>query len=593
MVGRWVRGIVAVGSCAAITACASIAGLNQYSEGCTDCVDAARPHKDVEAPPGDGAITTCDGDSCGAPEAGEVCEGAACDAAMPPPSGEWSCARGGCNAPGGGCAALGQGCFCTSDPSCGSGKCVKTAGQNDMSCTGCSGSGTADGFGCQLGSPGIPASCSKTFGYTPSNLSMQQLTALTPVGPVDLSCSGTVTFNGSQWSGATCSQTLPTAKTITQSGGPSIDVLAFQSLTVASGVTLNFIGSNAVMIVVFGDVNVSGAIRADGATGGTSTITLGASGPGGGYSCGSSAGGAGTGLSGTCASPYNNDPCRAAGGGGGGGSTNGGAGNTGLGGTGGTGGSSRANGSLVPLYGGCPGGDSAGFACTTAGGGGGGAVQISAAGTLTIAGGGIVSASGGMGGTSGCMAAYQGMGNPYPGAGGGGGSGGAVLLEGQSVTNSGTVAVNGASGGDAQAGGGRGPGSTSAGTAGGAGNLSTPPSSYAGGAGGGGGGGYGYTRVNGSRPGAAYSCATTLSPAPACSADHSACVCVADSDCSSGRCVSSGQCTGTCSGVGAADPAGCQILTSSMAMDASALDAGPSDASPSDAGLRDAGTVDP
>src|SRR5580698_7193099 len=164
MVRRWVRGILAVGSCAAITACASIAGLNQYSEGCTDCVDAARPHKDVEAPPGDGDVTTCDGDSCGTPEAGEVCEGAACDASMPPPTGEWLCAKGGCNAAGGGCATQGQGCFCTSDQSCGSGKCVKTAGHNDMSCTSCSGSGTADGFGCQLGSPGIPTSCSKTFG---------------------------------------------------------------------------------------------------------------------------------------------------------------------------------------------------------------------------------------------------------------------------------------------------------------------------------------------------------------------------------------------------------------------------------------------
>ena len=111
-------------------------------------------------------------------------------------------------------------------------------------------------------------------------------------------------------------------------------------------------------------------------------------------------------ASGTCSSPYNADPCRNSGGGGGGGGTNGGAGNLGLGGTGGTGGNSRANASLVPLYGGCPGGDSAGYACTTSGGGGGGAVQISAAGTLTIAAGGSVTANGGVGGTSGCSAVF-------------------------------------------------------------------------------------------------------------------------------------------------------------------------------------------
>ena len=175
--------------------------------------------------------------------------------------------------------------------------------------------------------------------------------------------------------GATCSQTLPAAKTLTQSGGPSIDVLAFDGLTIAAGVTMNLTGSNAVMIVVFGDATVSGSIHADGAMGTSNSSTGGASGPGGNYNCGSDTGGNGMGAAGTCSSPFNSDPCRNAGGGGGGASTKGGAGNAGLGGTGGTAGNSRANASLVPLYGGCPGGNSAGYACTTSGGGGGGAVQ--------------------------------------------------------------------------------------------------------------------------------------------------------------------------------------------------------------------------
>ena len=67
-----------------------------------------------------------------------------------------------------------------------------------------------------------------------------------------------------------------------------------------------------------------------------------------------------------------------------------------------------------------------------------------------------------------------------------------------------------------------------------------PAPNYGGGAGGGGGGGYGYSHVNGSRPAATYACPTTLSPAPICSSDHSACVCVDDSNCSSGKCVELG-----------------------------------------------------
>ena len=141
--------------------------------------------------------------------------------------------------------------------------------------------------------------------------------------------------------------------------------------------------------------------------------------------------------------------------------------------------------------------------------------------------------------------------------GAGGGSGGAILLEGSGATATGTV--NGGAGGHAgQAGG---AGGTS-GTPGG-GNGITDGSGTKSGSGGG--GGYGYLKANaGAAP--AYACLTALSPVPACNAAHTSCLCVADSDCPSGKCSNvGGQCTGACTGTtgaGTYDVADCQTLTS-------------------------------
>jgi hypothetical protein len=58
-------------------------------------------------------------------------------------------------------------------------------------------------------------------------------------------------------------------------------------------------------------------------------------------------------------------------------------------------------------------------------------------------------------------------------------------------------------------------------------------------------------------------CTTTLTPAPVPNSGHTACLCVADSDCSSGKCVNSNsQCTGTCTGSGSADDEDCRTATS-------------------------------
>ncbi|MGO9836328.1 MAG: hypothetical protein ACLP1X_19165 [Polyangiaceae bacterium] len=552
-------------------ACASITGLSGYSTDCTGgCVDASvvdavtagdaigegaaddspralgADAEDGEVP-GDANPSDFDGS-----DASTGCDGASCSE-TPPSATSWACPKGGCNGAGGACSASGP-CFCTGDSQCNGGKCVKVTGQNDVSCATCTGTGAADGFDCQLGSPGIPASCAVGFGYTPSNFAPATYTP--PSAATTIDCATTYDSTSHAFTGWCSGQTKPTVTSgVAQSGGPNMDVLAFAGLTIASSGTLTLTGGNAVVLAVYGDATIAGAIHADGATGTSNSTTAGASGPGGNYDCGSSAG----------TSQPSNGHCSA--GAGGGASAAGGTGAGGVGGATAAGGTARANASLKPLYGGCPGGTSGSWACQTSGGGGGGALQISVAGTLTVSG--TLTANGGSGGTSTCFSGGCGA-NGYGGGGGGSGSGGAILLEGPSVNTAGaTITPNGGTGGDPNTtgGGGAGPGGqggaggTSASPTGGNGTGSTANGcgSYTD-CGGGGGGGYGYLTVNGGEGAAAYSCTTTLSPTPVCSSAHSACLCVADSDCATGKCVSAAQCSGSCSGTGTADVAGCQIV---------------------------------
>ncbi|HEX4446866.1 MAG TPA: hypothetical protein VH044_09025 [Polyangiaceae bacterium] len=58
-------------------------------------------------------------------------------------------------------------------------------------------------------------------------------------------------------------------------------------------------------------------------------------------------------------------------------------------------------------------------------------------------------------------------------------------------------------------------------------------------------------------------CTTSLTPTPVLNADHSACLCVADSNCSSGKCVNSNsQCSVSCTGEAPADKEDCRTATS-------------------------------
>jgi len=58
-------------------------------------------------------------------------------------------------------------------------------------------------------------------------------------------------------------------------------------------------------------------------------------------------------------------------------------------------------------------------------------------------------------------------------------------------------------------------------------------------------------------------CTTTLTPAPVLNSTKTACLCVADTDCSSGKCVNAnGQCTGSCTGSPPNDNEDCETATS-------------------------------
>jgi hypothetical protein len=122
------------GGCGATFACASgstcIEGLCQAAEAGASASDAAPDAAAVSCPDGGCPSST--------------------------PSG-YSCPFGSCNGSTTSQCAGGGGCYCAADDECLSGKCVSVAGENDLSCDGnCTGTGSRDGFNCELASPGIP-----------------------------------------------------------------------------------------------------------------------------------------------------------------------------------------------------------------------------------------------------------------------------------------------------------------------------------------------------------------------------------------------------------------------------------------------------
>jgi hypothetical protein len=203
-------------------------------------------------------------------------------------------------------------------------------------------------------------------------------------------------------------------------------VLVMETLTIESGSTLRLTGARPVILAVFGDARIDGVIDAS-AEGPLP-------GPGADRGC---AGGAGAAAGATSGA---ND----GGGGGGGGGFGSPGGNGGQGGSAtgnappaAAGGAAHGSATLVPLRGGCSGGDGAvGASRAGLGGGGGGAVQISVAGVLRL--GGTIDVGGGGGAA----------GSDERAGGGGGGSGGAIALEAAAfeIGPSAVLAANGGGG---------------------------------------------------------------------------------------------------------------------------------------------------
>ena len=266
--------------------------------------------------------------------------------------------------------------------SCGGG-CVDTS-SDDNNCGGC---GVVCSATCQGGS------CFTPFGYAPSNFTATTYAGHVPGTGTTVNCNVTYTSPGtagpSTWCGGTGPYVVPN---VAQAGGPNVDVLVFNSLTVASSFTVTLTGSNPVIFAVFGNASIDGTINA-----GTS---------------GTKAGAGGNNATYCTPAPQDSQNAQWGGGGGGGRALAGGKGNQGNQASGGfdNGGAASGNANAVPLLGGCSGeiGGNVcgrtlpqcampGNACEPPGAGGGG-VQISAAGTVSVAG---AIVSNGNGGTSG------------------------------------------------------------------------------------------------------------------------------------------------------------------------------------------------
>ncbi len=417
------------------------------------------------------------------------------------------CRNGACN---GGSAVT-----CDAPPECrvGPGTCSPDAG-----CTyerAAAGTKCSSGF---CGADGVcrPLSADGGFPYVPSNFDPRAF--VPPTSPLVLSC--VATFDSRTSTGYWCGQPGPTPVTVPQDGGGPVVVLPLAGLVVNDG-GLRLTGDKPVILAVYGDAFVVGFIEAD-ATGRDA-------GPGG-ADCAASV---------TMMGQHGNG--RGGGGGGAGFGTpgaDGGAGGAALA-MAGVGGLAAGDETLIPLRGGCMGGNGGSRVPPTVGtggrgGGGGGGVQLSVAGTLTLRG--HVSARGGGGLTT----------SIDEGGAGGGGSGGGILLEANVLDLAGSaVTANGGGGGSGNAAGSTGrngadgdrlsaipaPGGQATGAAGGGGSggagttLPRPGGSVANlsdSGGGGGGGAVGRIRLNAATR-CALSGATISPPATSNKAGSSGC----------------------------------------------------------------------
>jgi hypothetical protein len=382
------------------------------------------------------------------------CTGAPVPCTTPP--GQCFAASGTCQEPDAGCAyaplptgACSDGDNCTVSDTCdGDGGCVGTpvtctspdqclattgtcdpdggclfAPRTGIACDAGTGAGTcSDAGACVIAPPPV-------FPYTPSNFTEAQLPPLATA--MTFGCGLTQLYTqtsdgGIAWTNNCAGNPTP-AYALVPVGSSTAVLLYLDALTISG--TLQASGGRPLILAVKGSASISGTLDVG--------STEGRTGAGANLNCGSAAGGNGAATTGN----------QNGGGGGGAFGANGAAGAPGGGGTGaGTAGVAITglNG-LVPLRGGCPGGNG-GRPESPLGvrGRGGGAVQLSVAGALTIGSSGRVTAYG-EGGQGGDETATSRVG------GGGGGSGGGILVEAATITvgSGGAVTANGGAGGEA------------------------------------------------------------------------------------------------------------------------------------------------
>jgi hypothetical protein len=233
-----------------------------------------------------------------------------------------------------------------------------------------------------------------------------------------------------EWDTDDCSSLPGMPRVVASDGGPELCVQRARTFEVSSGGSLRVVGARPLVWLAFDSVTIQG------------TVDLSAHGrtPG--------AGGAGSGAGPSEAGDGGHVGTYDDGGGGGGGAC-------GAGGEGGRG-DAAAGGSagpaldssepLVPLRGGSGGGRGGSGESAGAGGAGGGAFQISAGGSIAIAGSVFVSGGGGAGGEDGTGS------DNNVGSGGGGGSGGSLLVEAPAVTLNASARLVAAGGGGGGAG---------------------------------------------------------------------------------------------------------------------------------------------
>jgi hypothetical protein len=134
--------------------------------------------------------------------------------------------------------------------------------------------------------------CPRCFAEATSNFSGS---AYSYSAAVDFACGGTHTFDSGtlSWDTACCGTCPEVSGPVTQTdaSGAQVVILRAATLNVASGTTVRLVGPYPVIIAVHGDATVAGTIDAS-ASGALP-------GAGGNWSCGSSAGSAGTGSSST------------------------------------------------------------------------------------------------------------------------------------------------------------------------------------------------------------------------------------------------------------------------------------------------------